>query len=835
MRHRLFTAHWLTVILALLVTAVGIVPVQAVAAPGRDTSSLPEAPTRGLREARAAMMAATPVSTGAKREAKASAAVSGAPAGSLYTPLAPTRVLDTRNGTGGVRGPVGPRSSIVLDLSGRVPASATAVVLNVTGTDVTNATFITVFPDGDGQPLASNLNLAPGDIRPNLTTVAVSPSGKVRLYNDSGSVDLVADLAGYYAPQQGAGYTSRVPVRVLDTRNGTGGVGAGGTVTVDVSTLVPASATAVTFNLTGILPSQFTFVTAWPHGTPRPVASNLNLGPGAITPNLVTVTLGQDRKVDLYNDQGVIHLLADLAGYYAPGVGDAFFQLAPQRVLDTRYDPVAVGPDSRKTVSLGRWLPPTATAVVANLTGTGPTDPTYITMWPTGQGRPNASNLNLAAGQTAPNLAVAQLDRQSQQVDLYNSQGHVDLILDLAGYFGAAPAAPCTSQCAYAWGSNAFGQLANGTTGGYSSTPGQMAGLSGVTLITGDNTNGYAVLADGTTRSWGDNAVGQLANDWDNGMSTVPVKVDSTGTSLDTPSALVSVGWTAYAVSTSRPFSWGYGANGERGMGIDPSGGYNYPIQIWSLPPIKQVASAFGSGFFLDTSGAVWVTGINGGLFGNGDFGTGCDTLPVAEGCRTLSPQKVPGLTNVVSIAAGWNTAYAITSDGTVYGWGWNAEGQLALGTQGGSACYQNRTLPDCVALSPVKIPALTGVKRIVGGLSTDYAVKADGSVSAWGWNFEGQVGNGTFGQDCVNHADGANCVVPSPVAVSGLAGVSDLAAGALFAEALLPDGTVWTWGSSRYGQVGRPTDSSVPTQVAGLSGVTAIGVGGWTGYAVTS
>lgn len=819
--------------IALLATAF-TPPSAAVAAPTSANSGVP-APTRGLREARSAMMdATTPVVAGARRGVRAAA--SDAPAGSLYTPMAPTRVLDTRNGTGGAIGPVGPQSSIVLDLSARVPSSVTAVVLNVIGVGASDNTFVTVYPDGSSLPFTSNLNLVVGDVRPNLTTVAVSPSGKVRLYNARGRVDLVADLAGYYAPAQGAGYTPRTPVRVLDTRDGTGGavgpVGEGGAVTVDFSAQVPASATAVTFNLTGVAPSAYTFVTAWPHGTPRPVASNLNVAPGAVTPNLVTVALGQDRKVDLYNDRGRVDLIADLAGYYASGSGNSFFQLVPERVLDTRSDTDPVGPDRGKTASFGRWVPPTATAVVTNLTGIGLSDPTFVTMWPTGQTRPNVSNLNLAAGQVVPNLAVVGLG-QGLQVDMYNSRGYVDLIVDLSGYFGTAPSAPCVSQCGYAWGDNSFGQLGNGTSGGYSSTPGQMAGLSGITQITGDNTNGYAVLADGTTQAWGDNSASQLGNDWDTGLVTTPVKVDSTGTNLNTPSSIVSVGWTAYAISTSRPFSWGYGANGERGMGFVPSG-YNYPIQIWSLPATKQIASAFGTGFFLDTSGSVWATGVNGGLLGNGVFGTGCDTQPVGEGCRTLSPQKVPGLTDVVSIAAGWNTAYAITSDGSVYGWGWNAEGQLALGTQGGPACYQNWNLPNCVALSPVRIPALAGAKRIVGGLSTDYAVKADGSVAAWGWNAEGQIGNGSVGQDCVNHPDNLNCVVSSPVAVFGLSGgVSDLAAGALFAEALMPDGMVRTWGSSRYGQVGRPDDSALPQPVPGLAGVSAIGVGGWTGYAV--
>jgi hypothetical protein len=121
---------------------------------------------------------------------------------SRYNPVTPVRVLDTRDGTGtgGSTAPVGPQGTITLDLSAQVPTTTTAVVLNVTGTGTTTATHVTVFPDGADRPIASTLNLVPGQTRPNAVTVQLGAGRKVNLFNNAGSVHLIADLAGYYGP-----------------------------------------------------------------------------------------------------------------------------------------------------------------------------------------------------------------------------------------------------------------------------------------------------------------------------------------------------------------------------------------------------------------------------------------------------------------------------------------------------------------------------------------------------------------------------------------------------------------------------------------------------------
>ena len=125
---------------------------------------------------------------------------SGTPAG--YEPLTPERILDTRHAIGAPLAPIGPGQEIVLQVTGvgGVPADATAVMLNMTSTDGTSGSFVTVYPDGETRPNASALNVQPGITTPNMITAKLGANGKVRIFNFAGSVDVLADVAGYFHP-----------------------------------------------------------------------------------------------------------------------------------------------------------------------------------------------------------------------------------------------------------------------------------------------------------------------------------------------------------------------------------------------------------------------------------------------------------------------------------------------------------------------------------------------------------------------------------------------------------------------------------------------------------
>ncbi|MEV8096038.1 N-acetylmuramoyl-L-alanine amidase [Kitasatospora sp. NPDC085879] len=369
------------------------------------------------------------------------------PAPGGYTPVTPTRLLDTRSGLGAAKAKVGPGGTVPLQVTGGstgVPASATAVILNVTAVAPSAGSFVTVYPDGQPRPVASNLNFTAGQTVPNLVVVPVV-NGRVNLYNRAGSVDLLADVSGYYAPDGGAKLTTMTPTRLLDTRNGTGAaqapVGPGGTLDLTL-TGVPADATGVVLNVTATGPTADSFVTVYPTGSALPVVSNLNFRAGQTIPNQVIVPIA-DGKVSLYNRAGNVDLVADITGYYSPGGAAKFTSTGPSRLLDTRTGTgtatgkaARLGQDSTLTLTVaGRaGLPTTGvTAVVLNVTAVQPSAGGYLTVFPAGTERPGVSNLNFTAGQVIPNLVVVPV--KDGKVSFYNRFGSVDLVADITGYY----------------------------------------------------------------------------------------------------------------------------------------------------------------------------------------------------------------------------------------------------------------------------------------------------------------------------------------------------------------------------------------------------------------
>jgi hypothetical protein len=390
--------------------------------------------------------------------------------GGQYHPLPPSRILDTRDGTGtGFAQPIGPQGSLQVTVAGRggVPsANVTAVVLNTTVTDTTAASYLTVYPTGVPQPVASNLNWTAGQTIPNLVEVAVGSGGQVTVFNAAGSTNVIFDVAGYVTsppPSDAAGlYTPVVPGRVLDTRDGTGGVsaaklGPGGTLSVKIAgqkNVPPTGVSAVVLNVTVTNPSSASYLTAYPSGTSRPLASNLNFLPGQTIPNRVIVKVGTDLatgsgSVTVYNALGKVDVIADVGGWFSDGTtassGSTFIGVTPIRLLDTRdgtgtfYSAIGQGQTINVMVA-GRGPVPTMaagppTAVVLNVTVTGGTAPSYLTAWPDGTSQPVASDLNYVAGQTVPNLVVVKVGANGK-VDLFNAAGSVNIIADVVGWYG---------------------------------------------------------------------------------------------------------------------------------------------------------------------------------------------------------------------------------------------------------------------------------------------------------------------------------------------------------------------------------------------------------------
>ncbi|MDX3536136.1 PKD domain-containing protein [Streptomyces sp. MB09-01] len=383
--------------------------------------------------------------------------------GSDFTPHAPTRLLDTRNGTGAVAGKVAGRGTARVKVAGnaKVPAGVTAVVLNVTVTNTIADGHVTAFPGkGSVRPITSNLNYTAGQSVPNLAIVPVGTDGYVELFNGGWSpVDLIADVTGYFTPSEASGYTSLSPVRAVDTREGLGTakgqVPGQGSFEVQISGKngVPAGIKAVALNMTVTNPREDGHLIAYPSGQQAPITSNVNFTAGQTVANAVIVPVGPDGKIAIRNGAWAgADVVVDVVGYYSPDSAAAFLPIGPFRALDTR-DPESWWPGGH--LPARGYIPQMASAEPAgveayalNATVTETKDSGFLSVapgpfpWLVNDGpdapqppRPNSSVLNWTAGRTVPNLVQAS-DGEHGIIHFWN-QGwkDADLIVDVFGVY----------------------------------------------------------------------------------------------------------------------------------------------------------------------------------------------------------------------------------------------------------------------------------------------------------------------------------------------------------------------------------------------------------------
>jgi alpha-tubulin suppressor-like RCC1 family protein len=452
----------------------------------------------------------------------------------------------------------------------------------------------------------------------------------------------------------------------------------------------------------------------------------------------------------------------------------------------------------------------------------------------------------------------------------------------------------------WAWGSNVHGQLGDGKSVDRS-TPGQVLGLNGVTSVVGGGAgHSTSVMADGTLRVWGWNAY-QTLGDGTNADRLVPVEVvgregdffamprtpgtpdpfqfasrfglapglsvtsnpitvggTSTGSSIAIIGGQYSINNSAYTsapgtvnggdmvkVQLNAPASyaatavatltiggisgsfyvvtkrdptaadvtqavaagnyhtllmrpngtvWGFGYNGNGQLANGTTLSRSAPEPLSRLTNIQQIAAGQYHTLALKADGALWASGWNGA----GQIGDG------TAGASRLAPVQVIGLpSTVIAMAAGHAHSLAVDSNGNVWAWGANGDGQLGNGT----------TTPS---FAPVQVPGLVNVIAVAAGDRHSIALTVNGTLWAWGNNDLGQLGDGTL----QSHS--------APIQVA-LGGVAKIAAGAAHTLALRSDGSVWAWGANTFGQLGNGTNTSqgLPLLVPGLEArVTAIAAG---------
>lgn len=386
-------------------------------------------------------------------EGPVAGATAATPNTSRFNPTTPTRLFDTRTATA-PSGKIPANGTISVAVAGQagVPSSGvTAVALNVTATQASAGGYVTAYPAGLNRPTVSNINLTANATAPNMVIVPLGGNGAIEFFS-SGGTHLLADVLGYFSASTASTSGRMVPVsptRVFDTRTAAAPSGAlpgGGEISVDMTGVagVPASGvSAVILNVTGTQTANSGYVTAYPTGQTRPLASNLNLNAGQTAANQVIVPVGTNGEVTFFHFGGG-HLLADVTGYFtdtsvASGTSGLFVPLSPSRLGDTRLPQppsgkVGAGTFADVTVAGIAGTPSNGIIAAAlNVTATQSDGGGYVTGWPAGQTRPLASTLNVnGPGETRANAATLPLG--GGDVSLFSSSG-AHLIADLAGYY----------------------------------------------------------------------------------------------------------------------------------------------------------------------------------------------------------------------------------------------------------------------------------------------------------------------------------------------------------------------------------------------------------------
>jgi alpha-tubulin suppressor-like RCC1 family protein len=291
----------------------------------------------------------------------------------------------------------------------------------------------------------------------------------------------------------------------------------------------------------------------------------------------------------------------------------------------------------------------------------------------------------------------------------------------------------------WAWGWNAFGQLGNGTTND-ASTPvqvglGSVPPLTSVTKLGGRTYWNLAVKSDGTVWAWGMNQGGQLGNGTVNTTSgpqvLSPVQVNDSQAGGHIHDALqVSCGYTyGVALATNGTvWTWGTGPNGELGNGT--TGSSYTPVQVTGLSNVTAISSGWKHILALKSDGTVWAWGKN----FNGELGDGT-TASRSNAVQVLN------LTNIVAVSGGDYNSAALMANGTVWKWGLNDVGELGNGTA--DTKNDAHSVPSLVPTDKFGA-GFSNVVMVAARDYHNIAVKSDGSVWMWGANDQGQCGDGT-------------------------------------------------------------------------------------------
>lgn len=360
-----------------------------------------------------------------------------------------------------------------------------------------------------------------------------------------------------------------------------------------------------------------------------------------------------------------------------------------------------------------------------------------------------------------------------------------------------------TNGNAYCWGYNSFGQLGDGTTVNRSKpTPVIMPPGTRFTSISTGREHTTAISSDGKVYAWGRNNYGQI------GDGTVGNNIERfipTSVSLPESEVFQSVSsgdtYTVALTTTGILYAWGRNFNGAT-LGIGNNDLYKEtPVEVIMPAGVEFIqisASPYGGHTLaLASDGTVWAWGINSdGQLGDGTF-TNRD-VPV--------PVSMPEGIAFESVDSYHRHSVALSSSGDAWTWGANFRGQLGIGTEG----------TGTESSIPVIVEMPTGIKfsAIEAGLTNTMALSIDGKAYGWGGNFYGMIGDGSD----------VDRLIPTETNMPSGVTFSKISTGNHHTLALTPAGNAWSWGRNDFaGSLGNGSDSNsfVPVAVSMPEGIT--------------
>jgi alpha-tubulin suppressor-like RCC1 family protein len=320
------------------------------------------------------------------------------------------------------------------------------------------------------------------------------------------------------------------------------------------------------------------------------------------------------------------------------------------------------------------------------------------------------------------------------------------------------------------WGTNEYGQLGDGTFEPRN-VPAQLGEDMDWIAVSAGYRHSVALKADGSLWAWGENDVGQLGDGtWTD--RNVPTRVGA-----DSDWAKVSVSWAhAHAIKVDGSL-WGWGFNNTAQLGDGTSANRNAPARVGADTDWTAVSGGGNHTVAIKEDGTLWVWGDN--WYGQLGLGTWDD--------RRTEPVRMGTDADWAVASAGINHVLALKADGSLWVWGWNNCGQLGVGF----SSYDNDWRV------PLRLGEDCDWAAVSGSANHSVALKKDGTLWAWGSNFDGQLGDGTFYTE-----------LHVPTQVGGASGWT--AAVGIFQHTMAVHGSgLWAWGYNRTGQLGNGTNTN--------------------------